>query len=77
MSRLYFIFVPILLLTFQYINGKGRSSGDVSDIADDQEENHELLADSPLLIDANVFFGPLLIIISLLVLRVLSKRAEE
>ncbi|MBP2619627.1 hypothetical protein [Chryseobacterium jejuense] len=41
------------------------------------DENHELLVNTPRSSAGNVFFGPLLIIISLLVLRALSKRAEE
>lgn len=37
----------------------------------------EQLVNSAMLSDGNIYFGPLLIIISLLVLRALSKRVEE
>ncbi|WP_347218261.1 hypothetical protein [Chryseobacterium sp.] len=100
MSSLYFIFVLILMFTFQYVSGKGRATGGMidenSDINEDcignqnyccnsavaktnnyLEENHELIVNSPISSDDNVLFGPLLIIISLLVLRAFSKRAEE
>lgn len=41
------------------------------------DENHEQLVNSALPSEGNIYFGPLLIIISLLVLRALSKRVEE
>ena len=100
MSSLYFIFVLILMFTFQYASGQGRVNGKMvdknNDINEDcigsenyccnsavvktnnyLEENQELIVNSPISSDDNVLFGPLLIIISLLVLRALSKRVEE
>ncbi|MGE8555459.1 MAG: hypothetical protein ACN6OB_16180 [Chryseobacterium jejuense] len=41
------------------------------------DENHEQLVNSSMSSDGNIYFGPILIIISLLVLRALSKRVEE
>lgn len=100
MSSLYFIFVLILMFTFQYTNGQGRAVSGAADESNDVnedcignenyccnstlvktndylEENQELIVNSPISLDENVFFGPLLIIISLLVLRFFSKRVEE
>ena len=46
-------------------------------IHNDEEENHELIVKSSIPSYSNAFFGSILIIISLLILRTLSKRVEE
>ncbi len=103
MSRLYFIFVLILMFTFQLVSGHERSVEGVYDKVEEKveankicigtdnyccnyaavksyshpEENFEELVSHSKSSAGKFFFGPVLIIISLLVLRTLSKRAEE
>ena len=100
MSRLYFIFVPILICISQCVKGQKSFDGKVLEpnkrrnevsIGREtycchyaainknscQEDSHEKPFATPISSNNHVFWGPILILASLLVLRALSKRVEE
>lgn len=103
MSSVYFIFVLILIFSFQWINGQGIPVEIIYDIPGESsnvngscignenyccnsaaiktgnysDDGHEQFANNSRSSVTDIFWGPVLIILSLLVLRAFSKRVEE